>query len=100
MAVFCQNLTLGALSSRSALSVLVDALFKKFGLFLNTAVSCACNAKNYALYSWFVQLIGSATEGLAIKVVTNLHKRIELFELKSVTFEGRKHPNCKVALTL
>jgi hypothetical protein len=28
------NLTLGALSSRSALSVLVGGLFKKFGLFL------------------------------------------------------------------
>jgi hypothetical protein len=28
-------MTLGALSSRSALSVLVGALFKKFGLFLN-----------------------------------------------------------------
>jgi len=36
MAVCCQNVTLGALSSRSALSVLVGALFKKFGLFLNT----------------------------------------------------------------
>jgi len=36
MAVCCQNLTLGALSRRSALSVLVGALFKKFGLFLNT----------------------------------------------------------------
>jgi hypothetical protein len=36
MAVCCQNLTLGALSSRSALSVLVGAQFKKFGLFLNT----------------------------------------------------------------
>jgi hypothetical protein len=36
MAVCFQNLTLGALSSRSALSVLVGALFKKFGLFLNT----------------------------------------------------------------
>jgi hypothetical protein len=36
MAVCCQNLTLGALSSRSALSVLVGALFKKFGIFLNT----------------------------------------------------------------
>jgi len=36
MAVYCQNLTLGALSSRNALSVLVGALFKKFGLFLNT----------------------------------------------------------------
>jgi len=35
MAVCCQNLTLGALSSRSALPVLVGALFKKFGLFLN-----------------------------------------------------------------
>jgi hypothetical protein len=36
MAVCCQNLTLGALISHSALSVLVGALFKKFGLFLNT----------------------------------------------------------------
>jgi hypothetical protein len=33
MAVCCQNLTLGALSSRSTLSVLVGALFKKFRLF-------------------------------------------------------------------
>jgi hypothetical protein len=36
MAVCCQNLTLGVLSSRSALSELFGALFKKFGLFLNT----------------------------------------------------------------
>jgi hypothetical protein len=35
MAVCCQNLTLGALSSRSALSMLVGKLFKKFVLFLN-----------------------------------------------------------------
>jgi hypothetical protein len=34
MAFCCQNLTLGAFSSRSALSVLVGALFKKVGLFL------------------------------------------------------------------
>jgi hypothetical protein len=33
MAVCCQNLPLGALSSRSAPSVLVGVLFKKFGLF-------------------------------------------------------------------
>jgi hypothetical protein len=37
MAVCCQNLTLGALSSRSALSLLVGALFKKVSLFLNTS---------------------------------------------------------------
>jgi hypothetical protein len=36
MAVCCQNLTLGMLSSRSALSLLVGALFKKFGFFLNS----------------------------------------------------------------
>jgi len=36
MAVCCQNLTLGALNSRSALTLLVGVLFKKFGLFLNT----------------------------------------------------------------
>jgi len=36
MAVCCKNLPLGELSSRSAHSVLVGELFKKFGLFLNT----------------------------------------------------------------
>jgi hypothetical protein len=36
IAVCCHNLKLCALSSRSALCVLVGALFKKFGLFLNT----------------------------------------------------------------
>jgi len=36
MAVCRQNMMLGALFSRSALSVLVGMLFKKFGLFLNT----------------------------------------------------------------
>ena len=35
MAVCCQNLTLGALSSRGVLSVLVGVLFKKFRHFLN-----------------------------------------------------------------
>jgi hypothetical protein len=41
MAVGCQTLTLGAFSSRSALSMLVGALFKKFGLFFNTPrMSC------------------------------------------------------------
>jgi hypothetical protein len=35
MAVCCQNLTAGALSSTSTLSVLVGKLFKKVGLFLN-----------------------------------------------------------------
>jgi hypothetical protein len=38
MAVCCQNLTLDALNSRSTLSLLVGALFKKFDLFLNTVV--------------------------------------------------------------
>jgi uncharacterized MnhB-related membrane protein len=38
MAVCCQNLTLGALSSRSALSVLIGALYKKFGLSLTRLV--------------------------------------------------------------
>jgi hypothetical protein len=38
IAVCCQNLTLGALSSRSALSMLVGALFKKFCLFFEHAL--------------------------------------------------------------
>jgi hypothetical protein len=38
MAVCCQNLTLGALSSRSAISVLVGAPFKNIGLFFEHAM--------------------------------------------------------------
>jgi hypothetical protein len=38
MAVCCQNLPLGALSSRSAPSLLVGELFKKFDPFSNTGV--------------------------------------------------------------
>jgi hypothetical protein len=33
MAICCQNLPLGALSSRSLPSILFSELFKKFGLF-------------------------------------------------------------------
>jgi hypothetical protein len=51
-AVCCQTLTLGALSSRSALSVLVGALFKKFGHFVNTPrianrSAALCNQSSY-----------------------------------------------------
>jgi hypothetical protein len=38
MAVCCQILPLGALSSRRTPSLMVGALFKKFGLFLNRGV--------------------------------------------------------------
>ena len=38
MALWCQNLPLGSLSSRSAPSMLVGELLKKFGLFFNTGV--------------------------------------------------------------
>ena len=50
MAVCCQNLTLGALSSRSALSLLIGALFKKFGLFLNTPRTLLLNGPIYVLF--------------------------------------------------
>jgi hypothetical protein len=39
MAVCCKNLTLGVLSSRSALPMLFGALFKEFSLFLNTPLA-------------------------------------------------------------
>jgi hypothetical protein len=38
MAVCCQNLTLGALTSRIALSMLVGALFRKLGHFFNIII--------------------------------------------------------------
>ena len=50
IAVCCHNLTLGALSGRSALSVLVGALFKKFGLFLNTLCMLTLRADSSFTY--------------------------------------------------
>ena len=52
MAVCCQNLPLGALSSRSVPSLLVGELFKMFGLFLNTGV-CFVRLCLYFLYKLF-----------------------------------------------
>jgi hypothetical protein len=50
MAVYCQNLTLCALSSRSVLSVLVGALIKQFGLFLNALGKLAISRGNAHAY--------------------------------------------------
>ena len=64
MAVCCQNLTLGALSSRSALSVPVGALFKKFGLFFLTRLVCVCTyiyIYTYLLAPWSRVLLEKLT---------------------------------------
>ena len=50
MAVCCHNLTLGALNSRSALSLLIGALFKKFGLILNTPRIFVASGKIFEIY--------------------------------------------------
>ena len=60
MAVCCQTLTLGALSSRSALSMLFGELFKKFGLFLYTP--------SYIFISQFWHF---NTKGLSYMKITN-----------------------------
>jgi hypothetical protein len=58
MAVCCQNLPLGVLSSHSLPSVLVGALFKKFGPFLNTGVQflslLTLEYKGCAINKWSV----------------------------------------------
>jgi hypothetical protein len=57
MAVCCQTLTLGALSSRSALSMLVGGLFKKFGLFLNAPLIHVTKVFNLGIITHFVDKI-------------------------------------------
>ena len=58
MAVCCQNLMLGALSSQSALSLLVGVLFKWFCLFLNMPHIMAVN--NFYPFSLsFVTYLGT-----------------------------------------
>jgi hypothetical protein len=74
MAFYCQNLLLGALSSRSAPSLLVGELFKEFGIFLNTGVYADCNG-----------------ECLRIHVTPN-YAKIKILE----TFPGAKYTQQKV----
>ena len=66
IAVCCQILTLGALSSLIALSIPVGALFKKFGLFfltsficrlsLNLGTSSSCNPQDLSRYCFLYLL--------------------------------------------
>ena len=67
MAVCCQNLTLGALSSHSMLSVLVGTLFKKFGLFLNMPCNSACLRK-CSKYCYFLYTQNNILEDENISV--------------------------------
>jgi hypothetical protein len=49
MAVCCQNLNLSVLSTRSILSMLVGALFKKLALLLNSPFILICASVGCAL---------------------------------------------------
>jgi len=74
MAVYCQNLTLGALSGRSALSVLVGTLFKKFGLFLNTPRIIAVVESDTTITLLHTQFYpGGETTGSS-RMLTNFYK--------------------------
>ena len=66
MAVSCQNLPLGALSSRSAPSVLVGELFKKCGLFLNTGVFNRVVIKCTVLFSLRICVVCKITLDLTL----------------------------------
>jgi hypothetical protein len=55
MAVCCQNLLLGALSSRSTPSVLVGALFKKVWSFFEHT-SCSLNYLNYVMHYYYISI--------------------------------------------
>jgi hypothetical protein len=91
IAVCCQNLTLGALSSHSVLSVLVGALFKKFGLFLNTPRMYEFRIKKQRLFFREYQPIFFVIEALRIlvcfatsqmyvySIITHTHKRYFVF---------------------
>jgi hypothetical protein len=57
MAVCCQKPTLGELSSHSALSVLVGALFKKVGLFFNKPCSFMWTYQRLFMYFSYKVLV-------------------------------------------
>jgi hypothetical protein len=73
MAVCCQNLTLGVLSSRSTRSVLVGALFKKFGLFLNTPRILFVSRTDQITFDYALWETGSVSYGcVALNAVISL----------------------------
>ena len=75
MAVCCQNLTLGALSSCSVLSMLVGAPFKKFGLFLNMPrtfffmPTLSGTQQGLKARAWYISLMSETVFNMAIKVL-------------------------------
>ena len=79
MAVCCQNLPLVALSSRSAPSVLVGALFKKFSLFLNTGVQ-SCTRPDDGLYQAETSGLKICTVGLCVTVYRIIYTEGKLFQ--------------------
>ena len=67
MAVCRKNLPLGTLSSRNAPSVLVGALFKKIGLFLNTPRICEVKHETQKRYE-IQTLSGADTDSHNLRV--------------------------------
>jgi hypothetical protein len=78
MAVCCKNLTLSVLSSRSALSMLVGALFKKFGLFLNTPRIAVLDTLIYIYIYIYLTAIGLTPGGSGtVHIYTQTIHRIQ-----------------------
>ena len=78
MADCCQNTTLGALSSRSALSVLVGELFKKFYLFFEyvSYTSLQCILKHYESISFVNHKVFSVHDVRSLSFQYMLHAKI------------------------
>jgi hypothetical protein len=72
MAVCCQNLPLGALSSHSAPSLLVGELFKKLGIFLNTGVHILLGRNIYFKSTVFLICIYSKLNTCCRKTTASL----------------------------
>jgi hypothetical protein len=79
MAVCCQNLPLGALSSRSAPSVLVGALFKKFDLFLNTGVLRTLVIKSKRVITEFASFFIVIAADVRCSLPSNDNKTLRTF---------------------
>jgi hypothetical protein len=87
MVVCCQNLMLGALSSCSALSMLVGAIFKKFGLYLNTLHIPYIQTSSQNIYVLYLLIL--CLKGY-ISVKYLIFRRVDIAAYMNLKVEGRQ----------
>ena len=91
MAVCCQNLPLGALSSHSTPSMLVGALFIKFGLFLNTPHILVIILHNNIMEAHFGAATHAGKYSAAVSIAFSAHTQKQRTQMITLNIDSFHH---------